>query len=229
MPNDAPEDPALAAMHTFVDFIGEVVQFTASALGGVKIANRLHNWGHDFGIHQQPHRNTADHFQMLQGLVLIASWGAFEAFFEDFCRAVLARDHQVTDAFEAYRQLAQNNRNRKAAISFEKTLAGIDRQGPIPKGLLEELKNANQIRNIWAHNRGVVNEIFAKSAADLGYTVGDKVTMAPDQYTQYLFALGTYATIITARDMVKTGRAVPPANALGNNPFSSDYATLFGV
>ena len=57
---------------------------------------------------------------MLQGLVLITSWGAFEAFFEDFCRAVLARDHQVTDVFEAYRKLVDNNRNRKADISFEK-------------------------------------------------------------------------------------------------------------
>lgn len=225
----APEDPALAAMHTFVDFIGEVVQFTASALGGVKIANRLHNWGHDLGIHKQPRRSTAEHFQILQGLVLIASWGAFEAFFEDFCRAVLARDAQVTDSYEAYRRLVQNNRNRKADINFEKTLTGIDRQGPIPTSLLEELKNANQIRNIWAHNRGVVNEIFATSAPDLGYTVGDKVTMAPDQYIRYLFALGTYAAIITARDMVKTGRPVPPANALANNPFQGEYAALFSA
>ncbi len=40
-----------------------------------------------------------------KGLVLIASWGAFEASFEDVCRVVLARGPHVSDANEAYRAI----------------------------------------------------------------------------------------------------------------------------
>lgn len=55
------------------------------------------------------------------------------------------------------------------------------------------------------------------------------VTMTTEQYTRYVFALGSYATIITARDMMKTGRSVPPASIMDKNPFQDEYAALFGV
>lgn len=223
-------DPASMAMLGFADFVSETVDFADSATKGIKLANKLHNFGCSIGVNKRAQRHTSDQQHLLRGLLLIATWGAFEASFDDYCIGVLRADPAVSDAESEYARLIRKTRREKAPIKFEKVLRPLQRDGEIPEGLLTALKSANQTRNIWAHNRGVADAEFVERASHLGHTVGERVIMGSRLYTRYAFAIGTYAVFLISRQLqaaTGTERALP-TSVMDKNPFRADYISVFG-
>jgi hypothetical protein len=129
MESDRPQrDEVQEAFDNFTDFMLDLIQFTMSAYGGVRVANQLHNLGRQLGVHRLLARDTADQDQMLQGFLLLAAWGAFEAFFEDFCKAVIARESTVNDIHDKYRKILNKSKDRDALNKFEAILHPLDRR-----------------------------------------------------------------------------------------------------
>lgn len=223
------KDPAQLAFERFSELMGEVTQFAVSAFGGIKVANGAHNLGRTLGMHNKPVKDTGAQFEYLRGLLLLAIWAGFEAFFEDFCKGVLARTMSAAEAEDDYAKIFNKSRSkRKTSLTkFEAILDLLDRQGDVTPHLLAAFKEAEAIRNIWAHNAGRVDEKFLADAPGLQLSLGDKVNLDVEQFIKYIRAVSMYATVISTRDTVALGCAAPSAAFLGDDPFRSDYAKLF--
>jgi hypothetical protein len=182
--NEPAADPAQQAFERFTELIGEVTQFTVSAMGGMKVANDAHNLGRTLRVHRQPRKDTANQFEYLRGLLLVAIWARFEAFFEDFCKGVLARAMSDDETRSQYADFFNKSRSkRKTSLNkFEAILSFLNRDGDVPLALLTALKEADAFRNVWAHNAGRVDQKFLHDAPGLGLSVGDKVNLDVEQY-----------------------------------------------
>ncbi|BBY67748.1 hypothetical protein [Mycolicibacterium helvum] len=227
--DDSAVDPAQLAFQRFTELIGEFTHFSVSAFGGIKLANDAHNLGRTIGMHEKPRKDTGAQFEYLRGLMLLALWAGFEAFFEDFCKGVLMRTISAQEAQSQYVKIFNKSRSkRKTSLTkFEAILEPLARHGDIPPNLLTAFKEAEAIRNIWAHNAGRVDEKFLHDAPGLELTLGDKVNMDVDQYIKYIQAISMYSIVISTRDTIALGYAALPEDYMGDGQFRADYATLF--
>jgi len=50
---------------------------------------------------------------------------------------------------------------------------------------IEMLKEFQQVRNIYAHGNGKVNQILLQKSSNLGYNLGDKIELTPEFFSLY--------------------------------------------
>ena len=223
-----PDDQVDAALYSLAAFVGEAVGFLGSAGKGIKIVNDLHNMGRRFGINQHPENNTTAHQEFLHALTLLATWGAFEASFDDYCFAILRRDARASHRRKTLDRLFEKTKDVQSVIKFEARLTGIDRHGEVPPDLLATLKEASAVRNVWAHAAGVADDWLVRKFPDLGCVSGEKVRIEKSNVIRYVFALGAYGMILVSRDRIKNDKPVLPSELMDKNPFKQEYTELFG-
>lgn len=77
------------------------------------------------------------------------------------------------------------------------SLAGLD--GDVPRDLALALMEAQQVRNVWAHNGGRADRKLLDQCPNIGVAFREKVAMTADRLSTYTLAQNTYTTIIVNR------------------------------
>lgn len=193
-------------------------------------------------------------FEFLHGLILIASWGAFEAYVEDLCKAMLLmrRDLLETRPFDGLKVspsilLADPNDQMEAVLSaanakistapkvgvgkFEAQLGLVQLSGndDINPELKDAVFYAQQTRNVWAHRSGKADKKFVDRCPKLGVSVGDTVKIGTEQSATYLNALLVYGLVIINRFRCQRQMTPFPAPSAVDLPFVGPYAEQWGV
>jgi hypothetical protein len=191
-------------------------------------------------------------YETLYVLTLLGSWGAFEAYVEDAAKAGLRlrpgllsnkafdkakrKSEELADADESERfeyiidRVVGSVRNQLDADGngkYEEQLSLAGLGGTVPADLALALMEAQQVRNVWAHNGGRADAKLLEQASTLDYAIGEKVSITKPMLGKYLLALNTYTTIIVNRYRVQNG--YPPLVCYGGkqNTFKASFDELF--
>ncbi|MEV0544145.1 hypothetical protein [Nocardia salmonicida] len=157
-------------------------------------------------------------FSLLHATQLIGIWGALECFVGDVFKASLKFRPELLDGkpFEKISlpvSLVAKGSDELYSTVYQKVLPPgsgqigkledvlnmVELGGPIDSELKRKLLSAHQIRNVWAHNSGVVDAHFMALCPYLGYKIGDIVNMTAAQYQSFAQAVIDYISLILAR------------------------------
>lgn len=241
-------DRIFDALNNFNNFTGEVVEFAAATFGGLKIGNDIHNFGRSLGVNKQEARDTAKHQGFVLALSLLAVWGALEAFVEDFCKAVISSDPSVIEGSDIAKQRVTIDNlfvsdeektdiifkaiegargGRGGTNQFESSLKFLSLDGKVPDRIGQAIYDAQKIRNVWAHKKGVADQQFVADAAHLGFTVGQRVPVLLEDFLKYVQAMMMYSFIVANRHFISKGSPIASAETLKPNMFHADYVELY--
>ncbi|OMC14955.1 hypothetical protein [Mycobacterium sp. SP-6446] len=154
-----------------------------------------------------------------KGLLVIASWSAFEGCVEDFTKGLMRMDpnrfeHKQfglrtvahgdmtseDDRNDVYASIERSvNRSTRGIDRFEELFAKADLTGDVLAMIEPGFTNALAIRNVWAHNAGYADPEFVRTASGLAFAVGDLVDVDLTHVSDCLTALITYAMIVANR------------------------------
>ncbi|WP_412027452.1 hypothetical protein [Deinococcus yunweiensis] len=82
---------------------------------------------------------------------------------------------------------------------FEAMLGVFGLGGAIPKKLSDKIFELSNIRNIIAHRNSQVDAKFVSNCPHLGYTIGQKLRLTEQDFTDYCLAIFAYVTYLKAR------------------------------
>jgi hypothetical protein len=142
----------------------------------------------------------AGDFEFTNALILLATFGAFEAFLDDVIATQLEHEPHWNDGYENGKKKAKKKITGGAG-KFEPYLAlvGLEGHDDISDGLGSELEAAHRIRNVWAHNAGKADEQFLRWYPSSTVAIGDVVRISSDDCQRYVSALAAYAWLIMCR------------------------------
>lgn len=193
-------------------------------------------------------------FELVHALTLLAAWGAFEAFVEDVCKALLVMDRSLltSKSFENVKIPApmlvgdpseqidfvfneaskKMNSDLKIGVGrFEPLLelVGLNGNGDISDGLKEAIFYAQQTRHVWAHRAGKADKRFLERCPNKGFALGDTVKISTEQSNLHLHALMTYGVLIVNRFLAAHGVNPIPYSGDENSAFADPYAERWGT
>ncbi|MCX2931680.1 hypothetical protein ORI20_15465 [Mycobacterium sp. CVI_P3] len=85
---------------------------------------------------------------------------------------------------------------------------------------------AQQVRNVWAHNSGQADQDLIDQAPGLQISIGETVKIDGSMIAKYILAQNTYATIVLNRFRTKHG--LPPMECHQNgNMFMASFDSLY--
>lgn len=188
--------------------------------------------------------------QTLYVLALLASWGAFESFIEEVTKAALRAEPALLAKPEFARTTRRvADRNLSPADSqreiidkmingqrgrltedgggkYEEQLRLADLGGRVPSNLARALMEAQQVRNVWAHNSGQADQDLVDQAPGLQISIGETVKIDGPMIASYILAQNTYVTIILNRFRTKHG--LPPIECHQSaNMFKASFDRLY--
>jgi hypothetical protein len=186
---------------------------------------------------------------------LVGVWGVFESAIDEFVVSwIAARPDDVTlppdieiklppeavlspDLRKRAELLFQSLRKRRGLPygrgvgRFGDALRVVGLDGPVPPGVADAVYEMQQVRNLYAHRGGRVDERFVASLPHLPLAVGDAVPISPVMAYEYYGCLASYATVIVLRGWAKLGilcdknvdyywcRGLAAADVVGNLPY----------
>jgi hypothetical protein len=158
-------------------------------------------------------------FRLLHGHSLVGIWGALETMVVDLVAAWLlnvagAREIEQIQkikisiaTFEAMepidRMLAivrELDKSQGLGIDrFERLLDPVFLSGSHPVDLAENLYVVQQLRNVFAHRRGVADKRFVTACPFFGLAAGDKVPCGTELWGEAVASVSVYALLIRNR------------------------------
>ncbi|GAC00272.1 hypothetical protein GONAM_14_01310 [Gordonia namibiensis NBRC 108229] len=175
---------------------------------------------HEVGTKAERELETG--FELTNALVLMALWGAFEAFVEDVCKGAIFHDrtllnepglnkarytvsaliqldeeHLIEQVFkDSVDQLRSDNRG---IGKFEAQLGLVRLDGKVPREIKDAIFDAQQDRNVWAHRAGTADNRYVRELGRNRFRAGETVKISREKIEDYFLALMTYGTIIINR------------------------------
>jgi len=167
-------------------------------------------------------------FPLLHAHSLISIWGALEALVHDVMRewirhrpALLKREAfagvkvglaefhrmKLADRIDYLLDAVQPQGSGGGFRKFEALLAKIDLGGPVEEGVRRSLLESWEVRNLYAHRRGLVD----KKARDAcpwrkrDWRLGEQVLVSHEDYERYAQAIHDYAYELIVRSGAKFG------------------------
>jgi hypothetical protein len=162
---------------------------------------------------------------LLHSMSIMAAWGAFDAFIDDFCKGVLIADPSILEDKDikgksvkvsdllapqevklelVYGAIKSSIDTRKVEERVEQTLGFLNLNSPqTASSITAAFVDSYKIRNVWAHSSGRADAKFVKEARHLGFNVGNEVALTLDQTTHYLGAIWYYGLAVNNRLRLK--------------------------
>ncbi|MFN6543902.1 hypothetical protein [Mycolicibacterium nivoides] len=162
---------------------------------------------------------------LIHSMAIMAAWGAFDAFIDDFCKGVMVIDPSILEDKDirnkqikvshllappevklelVYGAIKSSIDTRKIEERVEQTLGFFNLDTPeTAPSITAAFIDSYKIRNVWAHSAGVADPKFAKEASHLGFKVGDEVRLTLDDTAHYLGAILYYGLAINNRLRLK--------------------------
>jgi hypothetical protein len=204
----------------------------------------------NFMIESAQSQVAAD-FEALHTMMILTGWAQVEALVVDICVAMLRTDptllsrpafdkvklpaivvamEDLDQRLDALIDIAFDSRYKFDSTGkgkFEKQLEMVGLHGTVPDDLEKGLVEVNAVRNVLAHNGGIVNRQFVERCPDSGYSMGDKVALGKAATAEYVIALNTYTTIVTNRFRVQNGLVPVQCNRNAANKYTASFDALY--
>ena len=171
-------------------------------------------------------------FEFVHALTLMAAWGAFDAFVEDLCQAMLVVEPQLLEApafkgvklspeillvadvskqMEIVFKEASNKVSADLKVGVGKfesqlKLVGLEGRGDLSDDLKKAMLFAGQVRNVWAHRAGKADSRFIEHCGDhFGVNEGDTLSISTPVSQEFMGAIATYGWLILNRYNLRRG------------------------
>ncbi|AFC45948.1 hypothetical protein [Mycobacterium intracellulare] len=186
------------------------------------------------------------------GLSIIASFGAFEAYVEDFAKGVMKLNSELLDderilqlkvhvrdllapeeeKFDRVYRAMNEAAGRKAGIwRYEEVLkfVGLKDEVPLPDIIEDEFKMAQMVRHVWAHNAGIADTQFVNRSRSLGFgfAKGEVVAISQNQAQGYILAITAYGVVIANRHRQQCGLPPMPIGGGSDNPIMNAFRDFY--
>jgi hypothetical protein len=167
-----------------------------------------------------------DH-SMLHAHSLVTIWGALETMVMDVVvtwlihRPAILSTPKIAEMkvpYSAFESLTREERmdalanelDRQRGIRagvqrFEGVLDAVGLSGSLDPQLTKNVYEMQQVRNVFAHKRGIADRRFVTACPHLGYTVDDRITIGRDTWTDFTVTVVAYADVIGRRARHKLG------------------------
>jgi hypothetical protein len=220
----------------------------AKAVDNVKAVSRDERFPHDLAKSEKRIRRieqdaefardqVAKDFPLLNGLALVGTWGALEAFIEDLAAGWIGRYPEILEEdsfarikipFVRFNALDDDERrtflvreisgaNRQSGISgFEDLLGKIGLGGKVEDEIRKDIFEMHQIRNLIVHRASVADRKFVEDCPWLNCRIGEDIAVTSARLRDFQVSVIRYLRIIqermTAQVRLKKGLpAVPSA------------------
>lgn len=112
----------------------------------------------------------------------------------------LSEDETIEYTFKQYENKIMGSRTFGYGVErFEALLEPIGFNGPVDPTLVKAIHELSQIRNTIIHRASAADSHFVEKCPDLGYVIGDTVTVGWRDYEKYYCAIGEYVLEIARR------------------------------
>ena len=224
--------PPGRAYVNFHDFMERVLVLTNMAKSGIgmtsgigKVLLRL------FSKREGQYEREVEKFErlakdpLIHSMGIMAAWGAFDAFIDDFCKGIMVIDPSILDDKDiknknvkvshllapqevklelVYEAIKASVDTRKIDERVEQILGTLNLTAPqTAPSITAAFVDSYKIRNVWAHSSGRADTKFVKEAGHLGFKLGDEVALTLDDTTHYLGAILYYGLAINNRLRMK--------------------------
>jgi len=163
---------------------------------------------------------ASDDHPLLHGHSLVAIWGALETMAIGVVAAWLthrpeSRSDKVSDIKVPYsmfedlsedervdalvHELDQQRGAKKGVDRFETLLAWVSLSGRTDPVLSQNLYEMQQVRNVFAHRRGIADRRFVDACPHFGYGVDDQILLDQDAWYDAMIAALAYAETVLLR------------------------------
>lgn len=170
-------------------------------------------------------------FPLVNAHTLVGLWGAFEALLDDLVVSwfvnepdrfmherirrmkvpveLLVSDNEDRARFIVLEYLRSIGGDLKVGIGrSESLLELIDLAGPVDGDLRRSLLEAHQVRNLYAHRGGIVDQRFAEKCPWIGAVVGLRFRINNSMFDRYKRSLEDYVLLVINRMRIQEG--IPP-------------------
>ncbi|WP_142282732.1 hypothetical protein [Mycobacterium aquaticum] len=223
--------PAGQAYYNFHEFMERVFHLTNMAKSGIGITSGLGMLFIRALSKDDKYKDELKRLEkvakdpLLHSMSIMAAWGAFDAFIDDFCKGVLAADPSLLEDKDiknksvkvhhllapqevklelVYEAIKSSIDTRKVEERVEQTLGFLNLNTPqTASSITAAFVDSYKIRNVWAHSSGRADAKFVKEARHLGFNVGDEVSLTLDQTTHYVGAIWYYGLAVNNRLRLK--------------------------
>jgi len=181
--------------------------------------------------------------------IIIGACSAIEAYVEQFTKSRIREDPSLLDgtSFDATTIAAKKSltdpdeiferqwRAIKASPRdepnqhkrFETVLTVVGRDGATPPLIETSVNTAYAVRNVWAHNAGYADAMFAaKAPSDLRFSTGELVNLSRKEGARYLSVVMTYGMIVANRERASLGLGPIP---MDGKPGETDYGRAYNA
>jgi hypothetical protein len=171
----------------------------------------------------------SSNYAVLHGHSLVGFWGSVECFIEDVFVGMILHDQSLLlgeklaelygktydsdldeedNARRLYARVVQKSSGKSASDKFEFILDYVGLSGSLTETVRNSLHEANQIRNLWAHKKGIADKKFVESCPDLPYNLNQRVDLNLSRFLWYANGLQMYASILLRRHSNSMGDVV---------------------
>lgn len=241
--------PLMAAYSSWADYMKRVVDMNETLHRGLRFVPSVARAG-ELAMAQSRPGNASDILASLQGavtsaqreidsdfefihaLILMAAWGALEAFIEDVCIAVLTMkpDLLAGDSFKNVKMspdiLLISDASKRMKVVFDEAsakrqtnlkggvgkfesqlgLVGLEGNGDFTPELRKTIACAGQVRNVWAHRAGRADARFIEGwGEDFDLREGDTVQISTPNNNDFIGAIATYGWLVIHRFRFRNG------------------------
>jgi hypothetical protein len=167
-------------------------------------------------------------FPLVNAHTLVGLWGAFEAVFEDLvvCWFVNEPDRLMHERLRRMKVPVEllvsdsEERARFIVLEYLRSIGGdlkvgigrsesllelIDLTGPVDDDLRRSLLEAHQVRNLYAHRGGIVDQRFAERCPWIGAVVGERFRINNSMFDRYHRSIHDYVLLVINRILIQEG------------------------
>lgn len=248
----SPPGLAYKSFHEFMERILQLTNLAKSSIGmsGGLMKFLLRAFNKEKSAEQIAQIERIAEDPLIHSMAIMAAWGAFDAFIDDFCKGVMIADPSILDDKDikgksvkvsdllappevklelVYRAIKSSIDTRKIEERVEQTLAVLDLTAPpTHQSITDAFVDSYRIRNVWAHSAGRADAKFVKEAQRLSFNVGDEVALNLEDTTHYLGAILYYGLAINNRLRLKykLEPQVLTTDAVGGK-FQQDFISMY--
>ena len=184
---------------------------------------------------------------LLHALLVIASWGAFEACVADFTIGMLKDNPHLLEEVDVLKKKMsvsdylkpEHEKFEVIYKAIEESVGGgvdgyeeifkiLDLSDAVPQVIKDNIYQAQMVRNVWAHKAGIADSTFIRQAAHLGFNKGDLVAITAHQMGDYVSAILVYGQIIASRHRISCGLgAMPLGKNVKDSAYKDAYLTIY--
>lgn len=246
--------PLMAAYSSWADYMRRIVELNHAVRHGLHVLTPVAR-ANERAMRKNPPESARDildalngaadnadkeiqsDFEFVHALILMGSFGAFEAYVKDVCIAALtmnpallrrdefskvklkppvsAEPQVMKDAFEQAQNALRGLRPGTGKFEPYLKIVGLNGVSDLTPELRDTIEYASRVRHAWAHRAGKADARFIENCGPRSsLREGDTISISTSDSDDFIAAITTYGWLIVNRFLLRNGLGpfVPPVD-----------------